>query len=67
MAGSQQGWRVANTIGGSGVQSVIGLNTDNTDPINPIVKISVDGNTITGLGTPVSPLQASSSVNKGFE
>jgi hypothetical protein len=40
------------------VQSVTGLNTDNTDPQNPIVKISVDGSTITGLGTPASPLIA---------
>lgn len=58
MAGSQQGWRVANTIGGIGVQSVSGLNTDNSDPINPIVEISVDGTTITGDGTPANPLQA---------
>lgn len=43
--------------GGSGtVLSVTGLNTDNTDPTNPIVRISVDGSTITGLGTPGSPL-----------
>ena len=41
-----------------GVQSVTGLNTDNTDPLNPIVKISVDGTTITGQGTPASPLVA---------
>lgn len=41
-----------------GVQSVTGLNTDNTDPFNPIVKISVDGVTITGEGTPTSPLVA---------
>jgi hypothetical protein len=41
------------------VNSVTGLNTDNTDPDNPIVKISVDGTTITGLGTPASPLVAS--------
>ena len=66
MAGSQQGWRVAQGIGGSGVQSVSGLNTDNTDPINPIVKISVDGTTIVGDGTPVSPLQASLNTNRGF-
>jgi hypothetical protein len=58
MAGSQQGWRIAKSIGGGGVQSVSGLNTDNTDPINPIVNISVDGTTITGAGTPASPLQA---------
>jgi hypothetical protein len=42
------------------VQSVTGLNTDNTDPRNPIVRISVDGTTITGLGTPASPLVATS-------
>ena len=40
----------------SGVQSVTGLNTDNTYPLNPIVQISVDGVTVTGLGTPASPL-----------
>ena len=54
------GWYLGNTSssGGSGVQSVTGLNTDNTDPQNPEVKISVDGSTITGAGTPASPLQA---------
>lgn len=46
------------SLEGSSVQSVTGLNTDNTDPLNPIVKISVDGTTITGLGTPASPLVA---------
>lgn len=45
--------------GGLGVQSVTGLNTDNTDPQNPVVQISVDGVTITGDGTPGSPLVAS--------
>ena len=40
----------------AGVQSVTGLNTDNTDPLNPIVEISVDGVTITGDGTPANPL-----------
>jgi hypothetical protein len=40
------------------VLSVTGLDTDNTDPLNPIVKIAVDGITITGLGTPASPLVA---------
>jgi hypothetical protein len=58
MAGSQQGWRITGGTSGTGVQSVSGLNTDNTDPINPIVNISVDGTTITGAGTPASPLQA---------
>jgi hypothetical protein len=36
------------------------LNTDNTDPANPIVRISVDGVTITGDGTPGDPLVAAS-------
>lgn len=40
----------------AGVESVTGLNTDNTDPLNPIVEISVDGVTITGDGTPGNPL-----------
>ena len=40
----------------SGIASVTGLNTDNTDPLNPIVRISVDDSTITGDGTPGSPL-----------
>jgi len=39
----------------TGVQSVTGLDTDNTDPLNPIVKISVDS-TLAGEGTPTSPL-----------
>lgn len=47
--------------GGSGVQSVTGLNTDNTDPLNPVVQISVDGLTITGDGTPGNPLVSSGS------
>jgi|688.fasta_scaffold40257_5 hypothetical protein len=42
--------------GTSGVASVTGLDTDNTDPLNPIVNISVDGTTITGDGTPANPL-----------
>jgi hypothetical protein len=41
-----------------GVTSVTGLDTDNTDPLNPIVKVLVDGTTIIGNGTPLSPLQA---------
>lgn len=44
--------------GSGGVQSVTGLNTDNTDPLNPIVQISVDGVTITGDGTSGNPLVA---------
>ena len=48
----------ANSLGG--VQSVTGLNTNNADPVNPVVRISVDGTTITGNGTPSSPLVATS-------
>lgn len=44
------------TGGGGTVMSVTGLNTDNTDPANPVVQISVDGITITGDGTPGNPL-----------
>ena len=48
---------INSTGGGTGtVISVNGLDTDNTDPTNPIVKISVDGSTITGDGTPGNPL-----------
>jgi hypothetical protein len=48
-----------NSGGGGGVQSVTGLDTDNTDPLNPVVEIAVDGTTITGTGTPGDPLVAS--------
>jgi len=43
------------------VQSVTGLDTDNTDPQNPVVNIAVDGVTITGDGTSGNPLVASGS------
>lgn len=46
---------------GGGIQSVTGLNTDNLDPLNPIVQIAVDGITITGNGTPSSPLVGNNS------
>lgn len=46
--------------GGGSVNSVTGLNTNNADPTNPVVRISVDGVTITGAGTPASPLVATS-------
>ena len=54
------GWSNTNTSSGGGgsVDSVTGLNTNNLDPANPVVNISVDGTTITGRGTPASPLQA---------
>ena len=48
---------VGNPLGVIGaVNSVTGLNTDNSDPLNPIIEISVDGLTITGAGTVISPL-----------
>lgn len=43
--------------GGLPVLTVTGLDTDNTNPQNPIVQIAVDGTTITGLGTSASPLE----------
>lgn len=49
---------LTNIVGGGGVSSVTGLNTDNTDPANPIIEISVDGVTVTGAGTPADPLVA---------
>lgn len=58
-------WRAipVDLLGGGGsigslVQSVTGLNTDNSDPNNPVINISVDGATITGDGTPGNPLVA---------
>jgi len=42
--------------GGGMVQTVSGLDTDNTDPANPVVQIAVDGITITGTGTALDPL-----------
>jgi hypothetical protein len=47
--------------GGGGVQSVTGLDTDNTDPANPVIQIAVDGVTITGDGTVGNPLVGASS------
>lgn len=41
-----------------GVQTVTGLDTDNTDPANPVIKIST-GAGIGGDGTPGNPLTAS--------
>lgn len=53
---------VNNGGGGGAVSTVTGLNTNNADPANPIVQISVDGVTITGAGTPASPLVSSGSI-----
>jgi hypothetical protein len=55
------GWSNVSTSSGSGggVESVTGLNTDNTDPLNPVIDISV-ANGIRGSGTPSSPLIVSS-------
>lgn len=55
------------TGGGGGVSSVTGLNTDNTDPTNPIVQISVDGVTITGSGTLADPLVSVGTANRVIE
>jgi hypothetical protein len=60
---------VASTDGGDlvgVVESVTGLNTNNTDPANPIVQISVDGVTITGDGTPGNPLVSVSTGGGGY-
>lgn len=54
------------SIGGL-VQSVTGLDTNNTDPLNPVVRISVDNTTITGLGTPASPLVASTAAYSNLQ
>jgi hypothetical protein len=55
------GWSNVSTSSGSGggVESVTGLNTDNTDPLNPVIDISV-GKGLSGAGTPSSPLIATS-------
>ena len=46
------------SLSADGVQSVTGLNTDNIDPANPVVRISTDNASIFGEGTPDSPLFA---------
>lgn len=67
-AGTKASPYVINASGGGGsVASVTGLNTDNSDPTNPIVKISVDGVTITGAGTPGDPLVASATPITGAD
>jgi len=52
--------------GGGGVASVTGLDTDNTDPLNPIVQIAVDGVSITGSGTPADPLVSTAGASGVF-
>ena len=47
------------------VESVTGLMTDNTDPLNPVIQLAVDGVTITGSGTFADPLVAATSVADG--
>lgn len=47
-----------NSIPTGGVQSVTGMIVDNTDPVNPVVDLNVDGETITGAGTIGDPLVA---------
>jgi len=48
------------------VQSVTGLDTDNTDPLNPVVQIAVDGVTVTGDGTLANPLVSVSGSSSQF-
>ena len=48
------------------VQSVTGLDTDNTDPLNPVVQIAVDGVTVTGDGTSGNPLVSVSGSSSQF-
>jgi hypothetical protein len=43
------------------IQSVTGLDTDNSNPAFPVIQIAVDGVTITGDGTPGNPLVGASS------
>lgn len=56
------GWKKPSPIQQEGagslrvVQSVTGLDTDTSDKYNPVVRISVDGVSITGSGTPADPL-----------
>jgi len=50
----------------TGVQSVTGLDTDNTDPLNPVVQIAVDGVTVTGDGTLANPLVSVSGSSSQF-
>lgn len=45
-------------VGSDPIASVTGLDTDNTDPANPVINIAVDGLTVTGDGTPGNPLVA---------
>ena len=45
----------------SGVQSVTGLNTNNTDPLNPVIAIAI-GIGLSGNGTLASPLSATSTI-----
>lgn len=58
----QEAIEASATLALSKVTSVVGLNTNNSDPENPVIQISVDGTTITGSGTPASPLVANVSL-----
>lgn len=48
------------------VSSITGVNTNNADPLNPVVRISVDETSITGEGTPASPLVAATQGLTGY-
>ena len=62
-SGDQHQFDMSNFI--TYVNSVTGLDTDNTDPLNPVVQIAVDGVTITGDGTSGNPLVSVS--GSGFQ
>jgi hypothetical protein len=47
-----------NSLSAVGVQSVTGLDTDNTDPLNPVVELAIDNTTLAGQGTLLDPLRA---------
>jgi hypothetical protein len=51
-------YRGSNVSIHGGIKTITGLNINNTDSLNPVIEISVDGVTITGDGTPGSPLES---------
>lgn len=51
--------------GGGVVDSVTGLNVDNTDPANPIIQISI-GTGLSGTGIPADPLINAANIYESF-
>lgn len=57
---------VVGSPGSGGVESITGLNVDNTDPLHPIIYISTNSSLV-GSGTPDDPLQVDfSSIPPGW-